>query len=309
MKYFWYFVAALVLLTGIVYFVPPLHAKATQLLSYSACDTPLPYKLGTVDSRFDLTTNEVLGDLQEAGSIWSQAEGKQLFTYTPNATLTVNFIYDQRQALDSSINQLNSQLQQNSNSLDKQIAQYKSDVAAFEQKLSDFNATVAKYNAEGGAPKDVYDQLKQEQQQLNAEGDALNERARQLKLSTNDYNSSVANLNSDIAQFNSALKQKPEEGLYNSGDNTITIYIFDNQPDLLHTLAHELGHAIGMEHVADPNAIMYAYTTKSLTVTPDDAAQLKYACREQSLALHELDLASLWYANLIHNLHQTLTKK
>lgn len=309
MKYFWFGILLFLLFTGIVYVVPSLHAKASMALSYSPCDTPLPYRLGNVDKRFGLTTDEVLNDMQNAGNIWSDEEGKKLFTYSPQATLTVNFVYDKRQELTTSINALNSQLKQNSTSLDKQIAQYQTDVAAFQQKLADFNATVDKYNASGGAPPDVYNQLKQEQKDLDAQGNALNERAKQLNLSTNNYNANVATFNSDIAQFNSALKQKPEEGLYNGGDNTITIYIFDTQQDLLHTLTHEFGHALGMIHVSDPHAIMYPYTTPSLFLTDDDKKQLAYVCRQQSRLLHYLDLLDMWITDFVHNVHRAIIKK
>lgn len=308
MKYFWIIFLSIMFLIGIVYIVPPLRTQATKLLSYSICDTPLPYRIGSIDNRFGLTNNEVIADLQQASNVWSIAEGKTLFTYSPKASLTVNFIYDQRQALDTSINKLNSQLEQNNQTLNQQIADYKSDVAAYEQKLADFNATVKKYNNQGGAPKDVYDQLIKEQDQLNQEGQALNERARQLKLSTNDYNNNVSILNSDIAQFNNQLTQKPEQGLYDEANNTITVYFADNKEDLIHTLTHELGHALGMEHVSDKHAIMYAYTTPSATVTNADLQELAFACREQSRIFHDLHSLGLWLSIHVHQLQQSFAK-
>ena len=309
MKYFWSAIAAIALLIAVVYFVPPLHTKATQLLSYSECNSPLQYKVGSIDRQFGLTYDDVQTDLKEAGSIWSNAERKTLFTYSTDASLTVNFVYDRRQALNSSINSLNSQLQENNQTLNAQITQFKQDQAAFEQKLAAFNATVEKYNAQGGAPQNVYDQLKQEQADLNAQGDALNQRAKQLKLSTSDYNSNVSVLNNDIAQFNSALKQQPEEGLYDQGSNTITVYIFDSHQELLHTLAHEFGHALGMQHVQDKNAIMYPFTTPSITLTNDDLYQLAYVCRDQSLIFHDLQELSLYLSIHLHNLYLSVTGK
>jgi hypothetical protein len=307
-KYFLYAFLVLIFVAAAIYFIPPLRIQAQQLLTYNECNTPLLYNLGSVDQRFGLTKDQVLQDLQQATGIWSTAAGKNLFAYSPKANLTVNFIYDQRQQLDTSINQLDSQLKNNNQTLKEQIAQYKSDAAAFEQKLAEFNATVDKYNKEGGAPPDVYQQLKQEQQQLSEEAQALNQRAKQLNLSTNSYNDNVSVLNSDIAQFNNVLSQKPEQGQYSQLDNTITIYFANNQDEMIHTLTHEFGHALGMEHVKDPNAIMYPYTTTNITVTPDDMVQLNIVCRNQSLFVHEFQAFGFWLAVMFNNLHQNFSK-
>ncbi len=234
----------------IIYSVPAYRQKAIKVFSYSVCDNPMPYKIGLIDARFGLSQDEALTDAEAATDIWSTAEGKSLFAYSPKAKLTVNFIYDQRQALDSQINQLNSSLNQKNSSLQQQIVDYKAQVASFEQRLSAFNAKVEMYNKQGGAPHDVYESLIKEQKALQAEGDTLNAKARELNLSTNDYNAGVSELNQDVNQFNNALAQKPEEGLYDGGNNSITIYFASNHDELVHTLAHEFGHALGMDHVA-----------------------------------------------------------
>ncbi|HEX7042702.1 MAG TPA: matrixin family metalloprotease [Patescibacteria group bacterium] len=305
MKKFLLFLLSLVILGSIIYLVPSFHTKAAQMLTYNACNTPLEYSLGTIDKRFGLSSDEVLQDIQQAGQIWSLAEGKNLFVYSPNAKLTINFVYDERQALDSSINQLNSKLTQNNQTLSQQIAQYKSDYAAFRAKLDAFNATVDKYNSEGGAPKAVYDDLLKQQQELDAEGKSLNERARQLNISTDNYNYNVNVLNNDINQFQNVLTQKPEEGLYNGEEDTISIYFSSNKNELIHTLSHELGHSLGMMHVKDKNAIMYPYTTENLVVTPDDMTELSRVCRNQSLIIHDLQEFDLWLITGV----QSLTKK
>lgn len=279
---------------AVIYFVPTFRQKAIRYLSYSECDTPLSYSIGSVDPKFGLSQSEVLNDIATATSIWSSAEGKNLFTYSPNASLKVSFVYDQRQALDSQITQLNSQLDQNGKSLQQQVADYKSQVAAFKQQLQAFKDKVNSYNRQGGAPPDVYNQLIQQQKDLQAEADQLNERARELNLSTQNYNSDVATLNQDVDSFNSAIAQKPEEGLYDGGNDTITIYFASDRQELLHTLAHEFGHSLGMDHVKDPEAIMYPYTTKTFSVTSDDMQQLTYACREQSAPLHWMQEFDLW---------------
>jgi len=296
-------------LSGLIYVIPQTRAKATQILSYSTCDSPLQYRLGTIDSRFNLTNDEVLSDIDQAATIWDNAKGKTLFAYSAKAPLTINFVYDQRQQLDTSINQLTTQLQQTNSSLKQQIAQYQSDLTEFEKELADFNAKVDGYNAKGGAPKDVYDQLKEEQQQLKTKGDSLNARAKDLNLSAHDFNSGVSDLNSQIGEFNNAITEKPEQGLYDEGADTITIYFAENKNELLHTLAHELGHALGMMHVADKDAIMNANTNPSITPTTDDLTELTSACKEQSIVYHQLREVGLWLNLSMIQLSHSLSKK
>jgi hypothetical protein len=284
----------LIAVIAAIYFIPTTHQEVVTLLSYSQCDQPLSYKIGSIDPRFGISQSDVSEDSREATELWSSAEGKNLFTQTAAAKLTVNFVYDERQALDTQIDQLNNKLKENNASLQQQIDDFKTQAASFQQRLDAFNKKVDEYNAQGGAPQDVYPTLVQEQNQLKAEGDRLNARAKELNLSTHDFNTSVSTLNQDINQFNSALAKKPEEGLYNGGDNTITIYFASNRQELLHTLTHEFGHALGMDHVTDPEAIMYPFTTKSLTVTDDDKKQLAYVCREQSSIMHYAQQFDLW---------------
>lgn len=300
MKAFFFTLTFGLLSVFIIYSVPSYRQNFVRLVSYSACDAPLTYKLGSIDNRFGLSQNDVLSDINQATALWDNAERKSLFTYAPDAELTINFIYDQRQALTNSINQLNTQLSQNNKTLKQQIADYESQVEAYKQQLNAFNKTVQEYNKQGGAPLDVYHTLRQDQNQLRAKGDMLNAWARQLNLSTSNYNAQVNTLDQEVNQFNVDLAQKPEEGLYNGGNSTITIYFSNNHDELIHTLAHEFGHALGMVHVGNPTSIMFPYTTNSLHVSLEDKGQLAYVCRQQSLPLHWVMQFFTWIYAFIH---------
>jgi predicted Zn-dependent protease len=94
----------------------------------------------------------------------------------------------------------------------------------------------------------------------------------------------VGKLNNVISNFNEDISKKPEEGIYMGDQNRIEIYFNNNQQELLHTLTHELGHALGLAHVNDnPQAIMYPYTTKTIILSTQDVAELNEVCREKSI--------------------------
>jgi peptidoglycan hydrolase CwlO-like protein len=287
---------------AIIYTVPPFHNSAADLLSYSKCEEPTKYRLGLIDSRFNLSREEAMDTTRQATAIWSSTEGRELFAYSEKASLTINFVYDRRQELDSKISQLDEDLRQKNTTLQKQISDYEAKAADFEKRFNQFNAKVDKYNREGGAPPDIYDQLIKEQNELDAEGDALNARAKELNLSTSNYNAGVSELNQNVNQFNTAIVEKPEEGLFDGESNTITIYFVNDRNELIHTLTHEFGHALGMDHVNDPQAIMYPSTTDFLAVTKADNELLSFACREKPMGVHLLEVFRFWLGTTVKNI-------
>lgn len=249
----------------------------------SACDTPIPYAIGSIDERFGLSQDEVANRIDQATVMWSQAYGKKLFVYDPKAELTINFSFDKRQELTTQIQKMQGELDEKSSTLQAQIQSYHQAAATFKEKLSQFNATVEEWNQKGGAPKDVYERLTSQQEDLKKEGESLNSLARQLNLSTNQYNTDVGVLNTDVRQFNNELAKKPEEGLYSPSDNTITLFFATDRDELIHTLAHEFGHALGLNHVDMEDAIMYPYTTKKISLSPQDVEELQFVCRKQAV--------------------------
>ncbi len=295
MRWFLYF---LIVTVVVVLLIPISRNYIVAQLFVSPCNTPLTYKIGSIDPRFGLSETQVSDDILEATSIWSAAEGKNLFIEDPNSHMTVNFIYDQRQQLDTQIQNLQSQLTNKNQTLQQQISSYYQQSAQLKQQIAQLNAEIESWNAKGGAPNNVYNQIILQQKDLQQKANQLNQTATQLNLSTNDYNSQVQNLNQDVSQFNTVISQKPEEGLYDPNNDTITIYFADNHDELIHTLTHEFGHYLGMGHVHnDPEAIMYPYTTSYLKVTPGDMAELNYVCRKQ-------DILVVWFNKFSLDVHQ-----
>ncbi len=269
-----------------------------QVLSYSPCDTPLTYKLGSIDTRFNLTRDEVLSDTKEAVEIWNNTLNKPIFTHSDEGKITINLIYDKRQELSTQINQLQKQLDTNKENLDPQIDEYKKRSSAFDQKAAALNQDISYWNSKGGAPEDEYNQLMSRQKDLRQEAQELNRIAGTLNQSAVNYNSQIGELNQTEDQLNQTLTLKPEEGLYNGNDDTISIYFNNSQNELIHTLAHELGHARGLDHNNNAESVMYPSSTEDITLSNEDLASLTEICKERS----DIHLVIDGYANFIRSL-------
>ncbi len=256
---------------------------ALNFIQYSPCDTPIKYKIGNIDKRFNITSEQFKKDTNNASSIWNKIINKNVFTYDPKGNLTINAVYDERQALNNQINTLEGKLKTGETTLDAQIAKYQKDLATFNKSLIDLNAQIDAWNAKGGAPPDVYKALLNQQSALKAEASRLNALAKSLNQQTSTYNSQVLNVNNKINTFNESLLVKPEEGLYDSETNTINIYFDISQNELIHTLAHELGHARGLAHTNGKLDIMYPESGESLIASQNDINAITLICKKKSL--------------------------
>lgn len=273
-----YFLIYISIAVLVLFHIFPNRLSIDKLLHHSPCDTPISYSIGFIDKRFNITTDQLKTDVGNAANIWNKAEAKQLFIYDPSGKLQINMIYDERQALTSQINNLEGKLQSGKQALRPQIDQYNTLLADFKSRMQSLNSQIDYWNARGGAPPDEYNELIQEQQDLQKEADSLNSLAQKLNLQTNSYNNQVVNLNQTIQTFNADLEKKPEEGLYIAGENRIEIYFDTNQSELEHTIAHELGHALGLDHNNNPNSIMYPYTTEIIKPSSEDLNGLNTIC-------------------------------
>lgn len=252
--------------------------------SLKPCDNPITYSIGSVDPRFNLTQDKVQQYAKEAANLWNSQRQKPVFTYSDSALISIDMVFDQRQGQANKINQLDSQLDTQKQKLEEETIAHRAKAADFKKKLQDFNQRVDAINAQGGASsQEEYDKLVGEQQELAKEADELNNEAKRLNISSENFNVGVTQINSEIQKFNKNLVLKPEEGLFLPAQNKIEIYFNNNKDELVHTLAHEFGHAIGIGHLQNQKAIMYPYSTNVTKLSPDDIAELEKACQEKPI--------------------------
>lgn len=269
-------------LLGLQFTQNPTDSVIGKLVYVKPCDTPITYRLDRVDPEFKIDKNQAKKDAQKAAAIWGSAYGKDIFVEKPDGMLAVSFVYDERQQLRTKLDEQEGTLDTEKLSLDIKIANYETKVADYERRAAQLNNEIESWNKKGGAPKDIYNRLVNDVKALNSRAVALNDEGQKLNKESEGLGKTVESLNNTVTTYNSLLNTKPEEGLYDPNDQTITIFIVGSPDELVSTITHEFGHALGIDHVTNKDAIMYSYANKNLKLAPEDLVELDKVCQTQN---------------------------
>lgn len=267
----------LIILSGAGYLYGP---KVYQLLTRTRCSEVKTYSINSIDARFNMTQEEFKKYIDTAAENWNKIYGVTLFSYDPNAKLDFNLVFDERQGLSSEITNLEGDLDSKKDNIEPQVAEYERLVSVYKKKADDLNKEILFYNDQGGAPEEKFSEIVARQKELQNDAASLNELAAQLNQSTDEYNFEVGKLNSTVKTFNSTLEYKPEQGIYASGDERIEIYFATDKDELVHTLMHEMGHSLGLDHTENEGDIMFSYTSDLTEPSETDLSNLRLICAE-----------------------------
>jgi hypothetical protein len=268
------------------------------------CTEPIRYSLGAVDAQFGLSEAEFAADIARAEAIWEKAIGRDLFVYDPEGKLSVSLTYDIRQKLTDKERLLSAGIDEKKETADSIRQQYSALRADYQAKAEAYARAVESYNArqraynervefwnsKGGAPPTEYQKLNDERAALENERAALEEErvalsalVERVNAFIDRYNLLVARITSDINEINNdgLAGTQFEEGLYSrdaSGER-ITVYQYEDKIDLIRVLAHEFGHALGLDHNGNAVSIMNPVNqSDTLTLSPEDLRDLKARC-------------------------------
>jgi hypothetical protein len=276
------------------------------------CPAPLEYRLGDLNEQFGISSSTAIGYITEAENYWEEATGRDLFIYNEEADFTVDFVFDERQEdaneqevsraeLDAKwteSEEVRGTIEKLQSSYDGLAESHADDIDAYEARLTSYNQRVNKYNDQGGAPPDIFAELEEERESVNKISRKLNETANDLSKLATEINSLgergselVDKYNNEVQSYNYRFGHAGEftQGDY-QGDN-INIYKFSNDNEVITVLAHEFGHALGLDHVDDETALMY-YLLEDPNSSPElstaDLELFYEVCGQEDTLAHEV---------------------
>ena len=242
------------------------------------CPIPLSYRIGELDEDFNISRETAISYVEKAESYWEEATSRELFTYDESADFTVNYVFDARQENANDQTEARAELdakweesEEVKNVIDSLQRDYddlasshEAHVADYESRLTEYNQQVNRYNDRGGAPSDIFAELEEERSELNNLSDDLNRTASRLNLLGEEINELAERGNQLVENYNQEVKtynrKYGHSGEFTQGDyqgDKINIYKFSTDNEVITVLAHELGHALGIDHIEDKDSLMY----------------------------------------------------
>lgn len=240
-------------------------------------DDRVHYRIGQVDARFGLSPSELEQLTREAVAIWEQPTGRQLFVYDPQASLTLNMVYDERQQQSTASQRQEQVLLQQKNQAEQMYDNYQRQQADLEQERGRLDAQIrelqqrayqagvdARKSIESGEDAEVVNarldifraELRAQSEQLDRQRQLFNDRVDRVNAMGSTTHQAVDDLKSGVRDYQSTYASHEfQKGVYTGRE--INIYEYRNHDDLRLALAHELGHALGLAHNQDPKALMY----------------------------------------------------
>lgn len=280
-------------------------------LRNSPCSIPVRIGIGDIDNRFNISHSELQSAISEVALLWSDAAGKTVaeFSNDNNTDISVHLVYAGQQQLTDQERQFSDRLRSERIQIDvmereynKKNKRYEEDVSEYEeatrrhqQNIEKLNRWVRQNNDSGGFNEDNLRHFQSRKAEIDRISEQLNRTQSRLITEADELNRMIDELNRKINRKNRLVDEYNEtfsgtrkftQGTYewNENERSIFIYQFKDMDELKLVLAHEVGHALGIDHVSNPESVMHAMMgnqkSGGLVLTNEDKIAVLEACSE-----------------------------
>jgi hypothetical protein len=296
--------SCMLLVSLLMVFVASSNAQAQQ----QPCEHPLTFRVGTIDSRYMLSRDQVAQQIKKASRIWKDALGHEVARYDPEGNIPIHLIYtkeqrntQEREEFENHIESERKVIASLEAAYDSLHQIYKKWLYEYEDRhrrlnrlMTDYNETVKFINAGGGGTNNYEaEDLKQLKKRIKEERRSLQQfsvRVDSMRYAVNDLGNEINWLATDnnvkVKEYNKRYGSPKTfyqgKYYYSADERKIEIYQYANLQDLGLVIAHEIGHALGLNHVTDPDAIMYylkdSAKREDFSLSPSDKKALQALC-------------------------------
>lgn len=272
-----------------------------------SCSELLTIGIGDIDSRFSVDHDELQTAIENVAQLWSDTIGMPIVEYSEVADISVHLIYAEQQEMTDQEREFRDRLQnervridgmereyENKNfEYEQELLQYEVEMSNLQRRIDRLNMWVRVNNEAGGFDEDDLRQFDYRKAEVDRKRQELSRTQLRLSRESDEINQMINNLNEQINRKNELVDQynitfsgarRFTQGSYewNEKDRSIFIYQFTDINELKLVLAHEVGHALGVEHVSNAKSVMYptmgSQQWEHLELTEEDKTALIESC-------------------------------